>query len=184
MKNINCKTKKCCFLLALFLTPFILTAQSNLFVKKSHVYYSITTKNISPKGGTNEIIQIDSGNAAASKPEAALTEKDTSILIYIEASTKKIKWSTAQQGAYTFSITPVLMQSPLQPGFVNGGGIITISAAKACFLYKLELVKNPQQKIKAKRVLTTPFVLKGIFAGKPFMIKTAVPKEIIVTPPA
>ena len=182
MTRLKNKIKMRNFLLALSLSPLLLCSQARPFIKKSYAYYSITAKNLSPKGGTDEIIQLDSGKTI-SIPEAVI-EKDTSIFIYIETCTKKIKWSTAQQGNYLFSITPILLQSPLQPGFVNGGGAITISAAKGCFLFALQLVKKPQKVIKGSWIPAKPLVIRGTYAGKNIILKTSSPKEIIVTPPA
>jgi hypothetical protein len=182
MKKLNHKTKMRYFLIVFSLTPLLLFSQTRLFIKKSYAYYSITAKNLSPKGGTDEIITLDTGNIV-SLSETTI-EKDTSILVFIETTTQNIKWSTAQQGNLFFSITPLLQQSPLKPGFVNGAGAITISAAKGHFLYALQLVKKTQKVMKSRWIITAPLVLKGNFAGKNIVLKTASLKEIIVLPPS
>jgi hypothetical protein len=182
MAKLNYKTTVSSFLFALFLTPLGLFGQLVPVIKKSYVYYSIAPKYVSPKGGVAEIIELDSGKIISIPEKVA--GKDTSIFIYIETSTKKIKWIAAQQGDFLFSITPVLIQSPLEPGFLNGGGPIIISAKKGCYLFALQLVKKTQQVIKGIWTLTKPITIKGTYANKNITLKTASPKQIFITPPS
>ena len=183
MIDLNNKIIKNCLLLSIFLTPSLLFSQAGVFIKKSYAYYSIAPKNLSPKGGgMDEIIPIGT-DSMISLPETTV-ETDTSLLVFVETTTKNIKWSIAQQGHYLFSVSQVLLKGSLQPGFVNGRGQINISAAKGRFLFSLQLVKKPQKMIKDKWVLTIPIVLKGTCAGKNILLKTAPLKEIIAIPPS
>lgn len=176
------KTKMRYFLLALSLMPLFLYSQARLCIKKSYAYYSITGKNQSPKGGIEETIPTDKGNID-SLPNATI-EKDTSLLVFIEASSQNIKWGIAEQGGHFFSITPLLQQSPLQPGILNGAGPITISASKGYYLYALQFVKKNKQTGKPRWMTNAPLYLKGVCSGKKFVFKISSLKKIIPVPPA
>jgi hypothetical protein len=183
MMHLNNKIKNRCLLLSIFLTPLLLFSQAGIFIKKSYAYYSIAPKNLSPKGGgVDEIIPIGA-DSMISLPETTV-EKDTSLLVFVETTTKNIKWGIAQQGHFLFSVTQVLVKGPLQPGFVNGAGQINISAAKGRFIFSLQLIKKQQKTIKDKWILTVPIVLKGTCAGKNILFKTVPLKEIIAIAPS
>lgn len=168
---------------ALLLVPFLLPGQSRFCIKKTYAYYSIANKNQSPKGGGIEEPTLFDTNKVAASP-LSIIEKDTSILIYIEAHNGHIKWVDAQQGRNLFSITPIQQQGPLQPGFTDGGGPITITGSKGSVLYALQLTRKKRSVNNNKWTLQIPLLLKGTCSGKPFVLKISSLKKINTLPPA
>jgi len=160
-------------------------AQSKNLIIKSYPFYFVTTRGDFPKGGNDdfEMVQPDSANAHNNTGQRSLQQKDTSVIVYVETSTRNIIWDSALMDNRLFHLIALPQQEPsLIAGFLKSGKQVNIPRSKRNYIFLLQLSGSKNNSLQQKLNIFHTILLKAKYKGKPFIYKTGLPKEIIPLP--
>jgi hypothetical protein len=163
-------SKKTAFYKIVFSILFLLVnlcvcAQNKPMIKKAWSFFTVTLPGNIPVDRQGREIPITI---------------DTAIIIYVEASTKLIKWDTAWfNGKGYLIITQAITDGMVEAGIIRGDDKKTIlRTSRNNFMWQLYLQPLPQQKIIYKPAGKNEIMLQGKYKGKAFFQKAPMPVQL------
>jgi hypothetical protein len=156
---------KIIFSILFLLLNLCVCAQTKPIIKKAHSFFTAMVPGNIPVDRDGREIPI---------------AIDTAIVIYVEATTKLIKWDTAWfKGKSYLIITQAVTEGAVEVGIVRGDDKKTIlKTPRNNFMWQLYLQPSPQQKIIYNLSGKNQIILKGKYKGKPFFQKAPMPVQL------
>ena len=151
----NLKKKR---LYQLTLLPFLLfsifsCAQPKSVIKKEYLFY---TEHL-----PGNIPADEKGNPKPGLP-------DTVIIVYLETTTKSIRWDTAWQSGNSYKVMAILLETlPFEAGNAKDNDKkIVLNVAKGNYLWQLYLLPIYQEKPLKQQSKGNEILIKGKYKGK------------------
>jgi len=110
---------------------------------------------------------------------------DTVTIVYVETVSKDVLWETAWQNGQQYSFfSQEIVAAPFNAGrSYTEDRKITLFTESGNFLWKLYLIKEPNQKAPPDQPIKgNEILLKGKFKGKPFFKNAGKPVELAPIP--